>query len=98
MRVLFSKIGRLLGPKFRDIKYTSYTKLCEARVLTKYSMSSEILNQALLRTKTLDFYSGSYAGYKLRLPKVTIRQIHKKTKLAFILPNFDGAKRIGPHN
>ena len=67
-------------------------------MLTKYSMSQEILNQALLRTKTLDFYSGSYAGYKLRLPKVTIRQIHKKTKLAFILPNFDGAKRIGPHN
>lgn len=96
MRVLFSKIGRLLGPKFRYIKYTSYTKLCEARVLTKYR-SQEILNQALLRTKTLDFYSGSYAGYKLRLPKVTIRQIHKK-KLAFILPNFDGAKRIGPHN
>ena len=30
MRVLFSKIGRLLGPKFRYIKYTKYTKLCEA--------------------------------------------------------------------
>lgn len=98
MRVLFSKIGRLLGPKFIDIKYTSYTKLSLARVLTKYSMSQEILNPGQQDTKTLDFYSGSYAGYKLRLPKVTIRQIHQKTKLAFILPNFDGAKRIGPHN
>ncbi len=28
----------------------------------------------------------------------TRRQYHNKAKLAFILPNFDGAKRIGPHN
>lgn len=26
------------------------------------------------------------------------RQLHRKAKLAFILPNYDAAKRIGPHH
>ena len=42
---------------------------------------------------------GFFAGCKHRLlPMITRRQLHNKAKLAFILPNFDGAKRIGPHN
>jgi hypothetical protein len=119
MGVLFSKIGKILGPKFI---YISYTKLCKAQVLTICSISTlrrQILNQSLLHAKRFGFYCGSYAGYKFMLPKVTVRQVHKKTKLAagglalalaepqhpgkpvklaFILPNYDGAKRIGPHN
>lgn len=29
---------------------------------------------------------------------VNSQNVNRKSKLAFILPNFDGAKRIGPHN
>ena len=35
---------------------------------------------------------------KHRLPVIIRRQLHNKAKLAFILPNYDAAKRIGPHN
>lgn len=84
VEVLLSKsAGQKLGPKFIYIKSTSFRK------------TPQILG--LVFRIRVGFPSRSNAWCKYRLPTIT-RQFHNKAKLAFIYPNFDGAKRIGPHN
>lgn len=108
MGVLLSKIKEFSGPKFIYIKSTSTTKLGKAgvllpaeygRVLTEYRTPQQSLGKPFfVKRKTLGFSGRICAMSNLKLFKITSRQLHNKTKLAFILPNIDGAKRIGPHN
>ena len=57
-------------------------------------------NKYLLRSSrqiSKDFIAGC-PWSKHRLPVIIRKQLHNKAKLAFIFPNYDAAKRIGPHN
>lgn len=58
-------------------------------------------NKYLLRSSrqiSKDFMRAGCPWSKHRLPVIIRKQLHNKAKLAFILPNYDAAKRIGPHN
>jgi len=59
----------------------------------KYNKSRIILSETFV-TATFSCHN-----CKHRLPMITRRQLHNKVaKLAFILPNYNASKRIGPHN
>lgn len=77
-----------LGPKFLHNKFKSY------HLLSSIQTSHDFIAGCCCAAAG----AAGCTWSKHRLPVIIRRQLQNKAKLAFILPNYDAAKRIGPHN
>jgi len=90
-----------------SVSYYSNTSNNILRIFTKTSPCARIaprwvaaLEGRTIKTKSLSHVTSRWDIKLFSTYRQTVnsQNVNSKSKLAFILPNFDGAKRIGPHN
>lgn len=86
-----------------SVSYYSNTSNNILRMFTKFSVAPEGLGKTITR-KSLSHVTPRASGwwdiklFSTSRKYLSSKTVNRKSKLAFILPNSDGAKRIGPHN
>lgn len=100
-----------LWPVASISNYRPYPIVCLCSSVSYYSNTSNNILRMFqfsegkrIATKSLSHLTpaaqkwGDIKLFSTYRQNVNSQNVNRKSKLAFILPNFDGAKRIGPHN